>query len=67
MEETIRYVATLVTLSIGISIAGFVAMAAIVARVVWLTRGIHDNTEALMQGQQHIAELAAEVLRRTRP
>jgi hypothetical protein len=67
LEETIRYVATLVTLSFWFSIAGFVAMGVMVARVVWLTRGIHANTEALLEGQRHIAELAAEVLRRQRP
>jgi hypothetical protein len=67
VEEIIKDVATLVTLSLWFSIVGFVAMAAICARIVWLTRDVPARTQALLEGQQHIAELAAEVVRRQRP
>jgi hypothetical protein len=49
VEETIRYVATLVTLSLWFSIVGFVAMAAICARIVWLTRDVPARTRARRQ------------------
>jgi hypothetical protein len=32
-----------------------------------LLRRAQDSLEAIMHGQEHIAELTAEVLRRTRP
>lgn len=67
MEALIRDVATLVTINIWVSVIGVIIQLTILARLMWLTRGIHANTEALMRGQEHIAELAAEVLRRTRP
>lgn len=67
MEETTLYVAKLVTLSFWFSIVGFVALAVIVARVVWLTRDVPARTQALLEGQQHIASRSAEVLRRQRP
>lgn len=71
MEALIKDVAALVTLSIGVSVAGFVAM---LASQVWMAhllrqmrRESAESLQALLHGQEHIAELTAEVLRRTRP
>lgn len=67
MEETIKHVADLVTINIWIGVLGVLAM---LGTQVWMARMLgkmQDSLQAILHGQEHIAELAAEVLRRQRP
>jgi hypothetical protein len=67
LEETITYLGTLITLNIWLGVLGVLAM---LGTQIWMARMLarmQDSLEAIRHGQEHIAELSAEVLRRQRP